>query len=84
MTSDNRRCYQCGKPYPVPVVSGSMDVLRLRQRGWQPADGNGWVCPECVILFEGPPDLPFTDDTTGSDAELRALVRGTAAMGAGE
>ena len=30
------------------------------------------------------PDVPFTDDTTGSDAELAALVRGTAAMGAGE
>ena len=30
------------------------------------------------------PDIPFTDDAVGSDAELRALHEGTAAMGAAE
>ena len=82
--ASERLCYQCGKPYPFPFVSRSMDRLRLTQRDWQPADGVGWVCPECVLLFDGPPDLPFADDAVGSDAELRALHEGTAAMGAGE
>ena len=80
----NRLCYQCGKPYPFPFVSRSMDRLRLTQRDWQLADGGGWICPECVLLFDGPPDLPFADDAVGSDAELRALHEGTAAMGAAE
>ena len=80
----NRTCVRCGRAWPVVATSRSMDRLRLTQRGWQPADGVGWVCPECVLLFDGPPDLPFADDTVGSDAELRALHEGTAAMGAAE
>ncbi len=80
----NRTCVHCGKPYPWPHVSCSMDRLWLTQRDWQLADGGGRVCPGCVLLFDGPPDLPFADDTVGSDAELRACYRGTAAIGAGE
>ena len=71
----NRTCVRCGRAWPVVATSRSMERLRLTQRGWQP-EGGGWVCPECSI--------PFTDDAVGSDAELRALHEGTAAMGAAE
>jgi len=71
----NRTCVRCGRAWPVVATSRSMERLRLTQRGWQP-EGGGWVCPTCQV--------PFADDTVGSDAELRALHEGTAAMGAGE
>ena len=71
----NRTCVRCGRAWPVVATSRSMERLRLTQRGWQ-CEGSGWVCPTCQV--------PFADDTVGSDAELRALHEGTAAMGAGE